>query len=160
MRVTVAAVGRLKAGAERELFERYRDRFGPTGRQSGFGPLKEIEIQESSRGSARERREEEASVLLGRIGGEALLIALDETGKAVTSAEFAQRLASYRDNGTREIAFAIGGADGHGSAVSEQAAQTLSLGAMTLPHALARVVLAEQLYRAATILAGHPYHRE
>lgn len=160
MRVTVAAVGRLKAGAERDLFERYRDRFGPIGRQNGLGPMKEIEIQESSRGSARERREEEATQLLRKIGGEALLVALDETGKGMTSAGFAERFARYRDEGTGEIAFAIGGADGHGSAVSERAVQTLSLGAMTLPHGLARVVLAEQLYRAATILAGHPYHRE
>lgn len=160
MRITLAAVGRLKSGPDRDLFERYRDRFAPVGRQTGLGPLKEVEIAESLRGSPAERREEEAAALLRRISDSPLVVALDEAGKAITSLRFADMLARHRDEGTAEIVFAIGGADGHGPALSARAAQTLSLGAMTLPHGLARIVLAEQLYRAATILAGHPYHRE
>lgn len=160
LRVTVAAVGRLKASAERDLFERYRARFAATGRQTGLGPLDEIEIAESPRRAADERREEEAAELLRRIGGGAVLVMLEEKGKALDSAAFAENLARHRDDGARCVAFAIGGPDGHGRELAARASQTLSLGAMTLPHGLARVVLAEQLYRAAAILAGHPYHRE
>lgn len=160
MHITIAAIGRLKAGADRALFDRYRDRFGPVGRQTGLGPMKEIEISESARGSVSERCDEEAAQLLRRIGGDAIVIALDETGKAMSSVRFAGMLGRYRDDGAGEIAFAIGGADGHGRALRERAKLALSLGEMTLPHGLARIVLAEQLYRAATILAGHPYHRE
>jgi 23S rRNA (pseudouridine1915-N3)-methyltransferase len=160
VRITIAAIGRLKAGPDRDLFDRYRDRFDAVGRQTGLGPLTEIEIAESGRGSAPERRDEEATRLLRRIGGDATVIALDETGKALTSIRFAETIGRLRDEGTGDLAFAMGGADGHGAMVAGHSKMTLSLGAMTLPHGLARIVLAEQLYRAATILAGHPYHRE
>ncbi len=159
MRVTIAAVGRLRAGAERELFRRYWSRLEATGRQIGIGPVKVIEASDSARGSLTERRNAESEALLKKIDDGATLVALDETGKAFTSQELANLLETYRDRGVGELAFLIGGADGHGAAVGKHSALKLALGTMTLPHGLARIVLAEQLYRAATILSGHPYHR-
>lgn len=159
MRVTIAAVGRLKAGAERELFSRYWKRLEAGGRQLGIGPVRLIETAESTRGSVRERQGAESAALLKKIDDKATLVALDETGKAFTSQALAKQLEAYREQGIRELVFAIGGADGHGAAVSDHAALKLALGPMTLPHGLARVVLAEQLYRAVTMLSGHPYHR-
>lgn len=157
--MTIAAVGRLGTGAERDLFERYRGRIEAAGKRIGMGPLHEIEIAESRRGSADERRREEARTLLGKIAEGAVVVALDEMGTALASNAFARRLETFRDGGARELVFALGGADGHGPPLLEGAALTLALGPMTLPHGLARVVLAEQLYRSVTILSGHPYHR-
>ena len=159
MRVTIAAVGRLKAGAERELYSRYWSRLEAGGRQAGIGPLKLIETKESTRGSPNERQSAESAALLKRIDDGATLVALDETGKEFTSKAFAKQLETYREQGIRELVFVIGGADGHGEAVTARAALKLALGPMTLPHGLARIVLAEQLYRAVTMLSGHPYHR-
>lgn len=158
MRITIAAVGRLKDDAERVLVDRYLKRFGAA-KAIGFGPIGEYETPESRRPAASERQAEEAQRLLKSAGDADLIVVLDERGKALTSAAFAQWLGARRDDGRRHAAFLIGGADGHGDAVRKAAHLTLSLGAMTLPHGLARAVLAEQVYRAATILAGHPYHR-
>lgn len=158
MRVTIAAVGRLK-DAEGALCERYVKRFDAAGRAIGLGPLTVIEIGESRAGSAEVRRSEEALRLLKGADAATATVALDETGRPLTSAAFAALLAKYRDNGAKMVAFLVGGADGHGDAALDAARLRLSLSALTLPHGLARVVLAEQLYRAATILAGHPYHR-
>lgn len=159
MRVTLAVVGRLKAGSERDLFERYWERFTASGRRLALAPAETLEISESRAGDAETRKREEASRLLDAAGGASCRIVLDEAGKALTSAAFARFIGERRDGGTAHMAFFIGGPDGHGPAVLEGATLRLSLGAMTLPHALARIVLAEQLYRAATILSGHPYHR-
>lgn len=158
MRVTIAAIGRLKEGPERELFQRYVSNANALGRRIKLGPLDLIEFAESRRASADERRDEEARRLLDAIG-DAHLVALDERGRQHDSAAFAGTLRRLRDDGTARVVFAIGGADGHGSALLRIAREKLGLGAMTLPHGLVRVVLAEQLYRAATIIAGHPYHR-
>lgn len=159
MRLTIAAVGRLKAGAERDIVQRYATRLDAMGRQTGIGPLVICEMSESARGSAAERRSEEARDLLDKISSKALLIALDEKGKAMTSGALAKLIGESRDDGAGEMAFVIGGPDGQGKPLIEQAHRVLAFGPMTLPHGLARVVLAEQLYRAATILSGHPYHR-
>jgi 23S rRNA (pseudouridine1915-N3)-methyltransferase len=159
MKITVAAVGRLKAGPERDLLERYRERFDALARTSGLGPIRVVEVPESKAVSAAVRCEEEAAKLRPSIGEDSVLIRLDATGRALTSAAFAADLGRRRDAGARHIVFVIGGPDGHGAAFRGKDLATLSLGAMTLPHGLARVVLAEQLYRAATILIGHPYHR-
>lgn len=160
MRVTIAAVGRLKPGCERDLFERYRDRATNAGRQVAIGPLESLETAESTRRSAGERRAEEGEALLSRLDPGSTLIALDEAGKCFDSRAFAHRLAKFRDDGTRDLACAIGGPDGHGAGVLDRAELVLAFGPMTLPHGLVRVVLAEQIYRAVTIIAGHPYHRE
>jgi len=159
MRLTLAAVGRLKAGAERDLLQRYVQRIAGAGKPVGLGPLTMHEIPESGRKTARERRREEGQALLAKRAGDACLICLDERGTALSSAAFAQFIASLRDRGTPEAVFALGGPDGHCESVRTQADRTIALGPMTLPHGLARVVLAEQLYRVLTILAGHPYHR-
>ncbi len=159
MRLIVAAVGRLKDGAERELLERYRGRFETLARRLGFTPVVWHEIGESRASSPEKRKAEEGEALLKLARDADPLIVLDERGKMLTSAAFARALAKARDDGSKAAAILIGGPDGHAPAVIEAAQVTFSLGAITLPHALARIVLAEQLYRAATILSGHPYHR-
>ena len=158
MRITIAAVGRLKDDAERVLVDRYLKRLAAA-KPLGLGPVAEHETPESRRPTVAERQADEATRLLKSAGDADVIIALDERGKAITSTAFAQWLGARRDDGRRHAAFLIGGADGHGAAVRTAAHLTLSLGAMTLPHGLARAVLAEQIYRATTILAGHPYHR-
>lgn len=160
MRLVIAAVGRLKEGPERELLARYRDRFDGLGKRLGLGPAAWHEVSESRAATASRRAEEEGTALL-RIARDAdIILALDERGKALGSAALASLLGRLRDEGTGKLAFLIGGPDGLSPAVREAAQVVLALGPLTLPHGLARIVLAEQLYRAATILAGHPYHRD
>lgn len=159
MRITIAAVGRIKAGSENELAGRYAKRFDGSGRALALGPITIVELPESRDGNEAVRRDDEAVRLLGKMNAHAVVVALDERGRNPDSQLFAKMLASARDDGVQEMAFLIGGPDGHGPAILERARETLSLSAMTLPHGLARIVLLEQLYRAATILAGHPYHR-
>ena len=158
MRLIVAAVGRLK-DAERDLCERYQKRFDAAGRGLGLGPLSISELSESRAASAAARKAEEATRLLKAAAPASACVVLDEGGKALASEAFAKWLAQTRDGGCKGLAFLIGGPDGHGPEVAQGAALKLSLGAMTLPHGLARAVLVEQLYRATTILSGHPYHR-
>lgn len=159
MRFTLAAVGRLKDGPERELYQRYADRFDAQGRAVSLGPLKIVELPESRAQTSDLRKADEAERLLKACHDADVRVVLHERGKALASEVFAQWLTERRDGGSKTIALLIGGPDGHGQAALAGAALQLSLGEMTLPHGLARIVLAEQLYRAATILAGHPYHR-
>jgi 23S rRNA (pseudouridine1915-N3)-methyltransferase len=159
MRLLIAAAGRLKAGPERALVETYVSRTEAAGKQLGFGPVGQVEIAESRQAQAEARKSEEASVLLGKIPDTHKIICLDPGGIQLGSDVFAARLAAYRDAGEAGLGFVIGAADGIGAALLDKATLSLSLGPMVLPHGLARVVLAEQLYRAMTILAGHPYHR-
>ena len=159
MRLIVAAVGRLKDGAERELLEKYRSRFEAAGRRLGLGPAVWHEVSESRAGTPAQRCSEEASALLKLARDAERVIVLDIGGKPLSSDAFAGTLARMRDGGAKAAAMLIGGPDGLAPAILEAAHLKLSLGAITLPHGLARIVLAEQLYRAATILAGHPYHR-
>lgn len=158
MRLIVAAVGRLK-DAERELCLRYQKRFDAAGRPLGLGPLSITELNESRLEVAAARRNDETARLLKAASAAGARVILDEAGKAMSSEAFAKWIAATRDGGCRDLALLIGGPDGHGPEASSGAALRLSLGPMTLPHGLARAVLVEQLYRAATILAGHPYHR-
>lgn len=160
MRLLIVAVGRLKGEAEQALVARYRDRLAPLGRNLGIGPLDIIETGIPKRGGGSDRCEAEAASLLAKLPDHAHLIAMDEKGKVRGSEAFARHLSHLRDDGIRDLAFAIGGADGHHASLLTAARERLSLGPMTLPHELARCVLAEQLYRAVTILANHPYHRE
>lgn len=158
MQITIAAVGRLKAGPERELFDRYIERAGQSGRSLGL-TLRLRELTESRAQRADERMAQEAAALLELVPDGARLLALDERGDTMTSDAFATWLGRERDAGQREIVLAIGGADGHGAAVRSRADRLLAFGAMTWPHQLVRILLAEQVYRATTILSGHPYHR-
>ncbi len=148
MRFTVAAVGRMRGDPSAALFERYRKRL------RAALVLKEVEV---NAGPARARREGER--LLAAVPVGAVVVVLDETGEMLASEELARRLAGWRNSGRRDCAFLIGGAEGHAAAVCARADLLLSLGAMTWPHLLVRAMLAEQLYRAETILADHPYHR-
>ena len=158
MRVEILAIGRLKDEAETDIVARYQKRFDQTGRACGLGPLSITEFPESRAASAAERKVHEAERLIAA-AGRSHLIVLDVSGRSFTSEAFARHLQGLADQATRSCAFLIGGPDGHGELALAAAALALSLGPLTLPHGLARVVLAEQLYRAATILTGHPYHR-
>lgn len=159
MRLIIAAVGRLKDGAERDLYDRYAARFDAAGRALGLGPIKLAEIGEARAATPHLRKTDEAQRLLKAASAADVTVILEQRGRSVSSEAFAQWIAERRDGGAKTLAFLIGGPDGHGHTAVKAATMKLSLGAMTLPHGLARVVLAEQLYRAATILAGHPYHR-
>lgn len=159
MRITIAAIGRMKSGPDRLLVERYIERATQAGRSLGL-TMNLRELPESRAGRAEERMAQEAAALLDAIPDDAILIALDERGETQTSAAFSQRLGAWRDGGVRDVVFAIGGADGHGEAVRKRAQARLAFGAMTWPHQIVRLLLAEQVYRAMTILSGHPYHRE
>lgn len=152
LRITVAAVGRLRRSPEHDLVETYRQRL--------LWPVTIREVEERGALPAAERQRREASRLLDAVPDGAVLIALDERGKTPTSTAFAERLRHWLETGRRDLAFLIGGADGLDRSVTEKADLTLGLGPMTWPHMLVRVMLLEQLYRAQQILAGHPYHRE
>ncbi|MBV5264722.1 23S rRNA (pseudouridine(1915)-N(3))-methyltransferase RlmH [Pinisolibacter aquiterrae] len=158
MRVTIAAVGRMKAGPERELLDRYLDRAAKQGRVLGVTRVEVREIPESRAARAEDRKAEEAEALLAGVADTAWVIVLDETGTTRTSQAFADDLAA-RLAEARDWAILIGGADGHGPAVLARADLRLAFGAMTWPHQIVRILAAEQIYRATTILAGHPYHR-
>jgi 23S rRNA (pseudouridine1915-N3)-methyltransferase len=155
----LAAVGKLKAGPDRELFDRYWDRLQQSGRKVGITSAKAVELPESRATASLDRKSDEATRLLRGVRDGACVIALDETGKAHTSETFAAFIRKQCDAGIPELALLIGGPDGHSTSVRTRADLVLNLGTMTLPHGLARIVLAEQLYRATTILTGHPYHR-
>ena len=159
MHFAITAVGRLKAGAERDLFGVYTQRIAAAGKPLSMGALKTVEVSQSRAGSTAERRAQEAALLMDKLGSGAHLIAMDETGNSLSSNDFAGLLARLREAGTSELAFAIGGPDGHGRELIGRADARMALGPMTLPHGLVRIILAEQIYRALTILAGHPYHR-
>jgi 23S rRNA (pseudouridine1915-N3)-methyltransferase len=159
MRLIVAAIGRLKAGPERELAERFRDRVAKAGRAVGLRDIEIIEIRESKAADAARRVLEESIALANIIPERAVVVALDETGENLDSGSFTGLLRSWRDAGRPAAVFCIGGADGLGEEVKRRADLTLAFGAATWPHQLVRIMLLEQLYRAVTILAGHPYHR-
>jgi 23S rRNA (pseudouridine1915-N3)-methyltransferase len=159
MKVAVYAVGRMKAGPEKELADRYFERFARSGPAIGLEFSGVSETPESRAQTAEERRRDEAQKLQAQLSPGAALVLLDERGKNISSELLAERIASFRDGGQRSLAFAVGGPDGHDPALRDTAALLLSFGALTWPHQLVRIMLAEQLYRAGTILSGHPYHR-
>jgi 23S rRNA (pseudouridine1915-N3)-methyltransferase len=152
MRVTIAAVGRDRSGPTRDLFEEYCRRCP--------WPIRLHEISPRTTGPLERRRAEEAERLSGAFAGAAALIALEENGRNLTSRALATKIGAWQRQGRGELAFVIGGPDGLDPALMGRADLVLALGRMTWPHRLVRVLLAEQLYRAATILAGHPYHRD
>jgi 23S rRNA (pseudouridine1915-N3)-methyltransferase len=159
MRLLVAAIGRLKQGPERELAELYRKRAAASGRPFGIRDVEVIEIRES-RAAAAERRKVEESIAIANVIPEgAIAVVLDERGDNLDSAAVAARLREWRAQDRPAVCFVIGGADGLAPSLSGRAQLRLAFGAATWPHQLARIMLLEQLYRAGTILAGHPYHR-
>jgi 23S rRNA (pseudouridine1915-N3)-methyltransferase len=159
MRITIAAIGRLKAGPERELFDRYLGRANDSGKRLALA-FDERELAESRAANAATRKDQEAAALAAALPAGGIIVALDENGSALDSRAFAGRIGAWRDAGKEHLICALGGADGLGDAFLRRAEVRLAFGKLTWPHQLARVMLAEQLYRAVTILSGHPYHRD
>ena len=159
MRLVVVSIGRLKQGPERELAERYRERFDDIGRKLGFRGLEIHEIPESRARDTATRISEEAAAIAAAIPEKSVLVALDEHGKSIDSTTFARQLGQWRDGGIANTIFVIGGADGLSPDLQRKAKLRIAFGSATWPHQMVRVMLLEQIYRAATILAGHPYHR-
>ena len=159
MRVIIAAVGRLKAGPERELSVRYSERAAAGGRRIGWQGVAVVEVAESRSRRPQDRRLEEAVALAAVVPEIAAIVALDATGEVLSSPQLAARLERWRDAGTPATAFLIGGADGLAESLLRRANLRLAFGTATWPHQLVRIMLLEQLYRAMTILSGHPYHR-
>lgn len=155
MRVHICVVGRLRTGPEKTLIDDYLNRFEKTGRILGLGPARVVEVEDRKGGGMAG----EAALLRRAIPKGALVATLDERGKTLTSPQFAEHLGRWRDEGRADLALIIGGADGIDPALRAEADFSLSFGAMVWPHMLVRVMIAEQLYRSATILAGGPYHR-
>ncbi|MCW9044006.1 MAG: 23S rRNA (pseudouridine(1915)-N(3))-methyltransferase RlmH [Pseudopelagicola sp.] len=153
--VHICAVGRLRSGPERDLLDDYLKRFDRTGRALGLGPVSVREVEDKKGGGMSA----EAPLLEGAIPKGAVICALDERGKLMSSPDFAAMLAEWRDMGRANVAFVIGGADGIDPSLRAKADAKLSFGKMVWPHMLVRVMLGEQLYRASSILSGAPYHR-
>jgi 23S rRNA (pseudouridine1915-N3)-methyltransferase len=159
MRVILTAIGRLKAGPERDLCARYMERAAASARAIGLTGVDLRELEEGRARRAEDRKVEEARAVRALIPPGARLILLDERGKNLTSEAFAQDLARARDAGSPGFVVAIGGPDGFDAELRAQAHLVAAFGAMTWPHQLVRIMAAEQIYRAITILSGHPYHR-
>jgi 23S rRNA (pseudouridine1915-N3)-methyltransferase len=155
MRLHICAVGRLRAGPERDLVDDYLQRCDRSGRPLGIGPVAEHEVEDKRGGGMAA----EGDLLTRAVPVGAVLVVLDERGKTLSSPEFANQIAAWRDGGQQDAAFVIGGADGIDPALRAKADLAISFGRMVWPHLLIRVMLAEQLYRAVTILGGSPYHR-
>ena len=159
MRVVIAAVGRLKSGPERDLAERYLKRTAQVGRGLGLAGFDIIEIRESRADNAARRMLEESIAIANVIPERAVMAVLSERGEAMPSAGFASCLGGWREQAKPAAVLVIGGADGLAPGLADKATLSLAFGTNTWPHQLVRVMLFEQLYRAMTILAGHPYHR-
>ncbi|MGX9355853.1 23S rRNA (pseudouridine(1915)-N(3))-methyltransferase RlmH [Roseobacteraceae bacterium S113] len=155
MRGSICAVGRLRKGPEKDLYDDYLTRASRSGRPLGLGPFEVCEVEDRKGGGMVA----EAELLRRSIPQGAIQVMMDERGKVMSSPDFADFLAQFRDDGRRDIAFVIGGADGIDPGLRAQADATISFGKMVWPHMLVRVMLAEQIYRAVSILGGSPYHR-
>jgi 23S rRNA (pseudouridine1915-N3)-methyltransferase len=159
LRLTVACIGKLKASAEKDLADDYAQRIQAAGKGAGIKALTIVERLESQRATAQERMAEEAAAILKALPAGCDIIALDERGTTISSAAFSALLQRKSQSGVAELAFVIGGADGHGDELRQKASAMLAFGPMTWPHRLVRIMVLEQIYRAVTILINHPYHR-
>ncbi|MFZ5719788.1 MAG: 23S rRNA (pseudouridine(1915)-N(3))-methyltransferase RlmH [Pseudomonadota bacterium] len=154
MKIAIVAIGRLARSPETELVRLYVERATAAGRALGLGPVEVVEVDARKPGKAAE-----AEALRAHLA-DSHVIACDERGKARASRAFAEEVAALRDQGVRRLVFLIGGADGLDPELVKAAQGTLAFGPQTWPHALARAMLAEQVWRAVSILAGSPYHRD
>jgi len=159
MKLFIGCVGRLKNGPEKILFNGYFDRCRKAGPKIGLGPLQLIEIVEAKNSQRPQRLRLEAAGLAKMPIQNSPRIVLDEQGRHLSSTEFSDQLKNWRDAGVRQASFLIGGPDGLDRSIIDNADLVLSLGPMTWPHMIARILLAEQLYRSISLLSGHPYHR-
>ena len=160
MKLFIGAVGRMKNGPERALFDNYFDRIHKIGPKVGLNPVQLVEITEAKHAHKAERMRLEAEGLLKMPLKDSRIVVLDEHGKNFSSIGFSEQLKQWRDDGVRQTSFLLGGADGLDRALVAKADMTLSFGTMTWPHMIARILLVEQLYRSISLLSGHPYHRE
>ncbi len=160
MRVLVLAIGRMKKGAEADLAARYLKRAAQAGRGIGIRDVEVVEIRESRAADADRRKIEESIAISNVIPDRAAVVILDERGESLGSVVFAETLARWRDAGDEALVFVIGGPDGLAQGLRDKARVILGFGAASWPHQLVRIMLLEQLYRAVTILSGHPYHRD
>lgn len=159
MKITLISVGKLKSGPERQLCERYAERFQGICRSCGISEFRQVELSESNQRRPADRMADESRAIAAAMAADTRLILLDERGKTPTSDEFAEMVRGLRAQGTPHLTFVIGGPDGLDPALRARGETVLSFGRLTMPHQLVRALLCEQLYRAATILTGHPYHR-
>lgn len=159
MRLLIAAIGRLKQGPERELAERYRKRAEQAGSRLGLREIEIIEVRESRADDAARRRLEESIALATIIPDRAAVLVLDPKGENLDSPAFAAQLKLWREEARPAAVFVIGGADGIAASLLQRADLRVAFGRLTWPHQIVRILLLEQLYRAVTILSGHPYHR-
>lgn len=159
MRIHIGAVGRLKKSPEHALVNDYIDRVRKFGRTAGITNISVKDYPESQAATAQLRKNDEAERLLAGCPPQSTIMLLDEHGSVVSSKQLAQNLGRLRDDGIQDVAFLIGGPDGHAAGLLETAATKISFGRMTWPHRLVRIMLAEQIYRSVTILLNHPYHR-
>jgi 23S rRNA (pseudouridine1915-N3)-methyltransferase len=159
MRISIAAIGKLKKGPEHDLVGQYLERAQATGKQIGLSGFDISEYVEARGNNADQRKADEAKLLLSGLEDGAKLIALDERGKSITSPQFSTHIMQLRDDGCRALHFVIGGPDGLDKSVRQRADLVLSFSPLTWPHQIVRALLCEQIYRAITISTGHPYHR-
>lgn len=159
MRLYIASIGRLKAGAEKTLADDYADRINAMGKKAGISNLKIGEWPESQNATADQRMRDEAQILWAAVPAAATNIVLDERGKSHSSEEFAGLIRKCADQGVGDLVFMIGGPDGHTPETRTKASHIIALGPMTWPHRLLRIMLLEQIYRSVTIMVNHPYHR-
>ncbi len=155
MRLHICAVGRLRSGPEKTLIDDYLQRFDRTGRALGLGPARVVEVEDKKNAGMGA----EAQLLRKALPKGAFICTLDERGRVLSSPDFANRIAGWRDSGRSDLAFIIGGADGIDPSLRAEADFSISFGQMVWPHMMVRLMLSEQIYRAATILSGSPYHR-
>jgi 23S rRNA (pseudouridine1915-N3)-methyltransferase len=160
MRLVIAAVGRLKIGPDRALAERYRERAAKAGRTLGIRGIETVEVKESRAHDTKRRIVEEAVALSSVVPDGAIIVVLDRNGEDLTSDCLAAQFRAWRDDASQTVCFVVGGADGLGESLRQRATLKLAFGAATWPHQLVRIMLMEQIYRAITILSGHPYHRD
>ena len=159
MKLTIAAIGKLKSGPERQLADDYANRIVAMGKKAGITALKINDWPESQKPVVNQRQMDEAVQLWGAVPPGAYVIALDERGKALGSEHFAQKLRQLMERGQNDMVFLLGGPDGHSPTTRSKAQELLAFGPMTWPHRLARLMLLEQIYRSVTIMLNHPYHR-
>ncbi len=159
MRISIAAIGRLKTGPEKLMADDYQKRIEVLGRKAGITTLKIGEWSESQLPTAKQRMDEEAQILMAAAPQGATTLVLDERGRSHSSEDFAARIRKLGDSGVSDVVFMIGGPDGHSPQTREKATELIAFGPMVWPHRLVRIMLLEQIYRSVTIMVNHPYHR-
>jgi 23S rRNA (pseudouridine1915-N3)-methyltransferase len=159
MRLSIAAIGRLKTGPEKSMADDYQKRIESLGRKAGITSLKVGEWSESQQAGLKQRMDDEAEILWSAVPQGAATFVLDERGKSLSSEDFSVKIKKCADQGVNELVFMIGGPDGHAPLTREKASYLMALGPMVWPHRLVRIMLLEQVYRSVTIMVNHPYHR-